>query len=101
MLKKHRTFLLAQWSGVRLPVGGGGWGGTGSIPDEGRSHLPRSNEAPAPQLLSPFPATEDGWAPEFLLHKRSHCSEKPEHPAPPNRKPTCSNKDPAQPKINR
>ena len=37
-------------SGVKNPHASAG--DTGSIPDPGRSHMPRSNEARAPQLLS-------------------------------------------------
>ena len=45
------------------------------------------------QLLKPTP-------PEPMIHtKRSHCNEKPTHPN--QRKPRCSNEDPAQPKINK
>ena len=36
---------------------------TGLIPDPGRSHTLWSNEAPAPQLLSPRAATTEGRAP--------------------------------------
>ena len=45
------------------------------------------------QLLKPTP-------PEPMIHtKTSHCNEKPTHPN--QRKPRCSNEDPAQPKINK
>ena len=82
-------------------------GDTGSIPGPGRSHMPRSNWAPAPQLLSlrsrarePQPLTVEVSEAQLLkparlepmlCNKRSHCNEKP----------ACSNKDPMQPKINK
>ena len=48
-------------------------GDTGSSPGLGRSHMPRSNEARAPQLLKPM-------HPEPMLHnKRSHHNEKLVH----------------------
>ena len=48
-------------------------GDTGSSPGPGRSHMPRSNSAHAPQLLKPKRL-------EPMLHdKRSHHSEKPAH----------------------
>ena len=50
MNKKIRyigTSLVAQWITIHLPAGD-----TGSILDLGRSHMPRSNEARVPQLLS-------------------------------------------------
>ena len=74
-------------------------GETGLIPDLGRSHMPRSNEAHEPQLLS-------------LAQEPGSCNEKPpqweastlqleSRPHLPNlEKSPCSNKDTAQPKIN-
>ena len=38
-------------------------GDTSSIPGLGRSHMPRSNEAPALQLLSPHTATTEARTP--------------------------------------
>ena len=38
-------------------------GDTGSIPGLGRSHMPQSNQARAPQLLSPCAATTKARAP--------------------------------------
>ena len=52
-------------------------GDTGSSPGPGRSHMPRSNEARAPQLLS-LCSTARALEP-VLRNKRSHCSEKPVH----------------------
>ena len=46
-------------------------GDTGSIPGPGRSHMPRSNRAHAPQLL------KTARLEPMLRNKRSHCSEKP------------------------
>ena len=43
-----RTSLVVLW--IRMSVNAGD---TGSIPGPGRFHMPRSNEAHAPQLLSP------------------------------------------------
>ena len=64
-------------------------GDTGSIPDPGRPHMPRSSwgcapqllrlcsRAQEPQLLSPRAASTEARAPEPVLHnKRSRCSEK-------------------------
>nr|XP_058909459.1 small ubiquitin-related modifier 1 isoform X2 [Kogia breviceps] len=45
----------------------------GSIPGLGRSHMPRSNLACAPQLLKP------ACLEPMLCHKRSHRNEKPMH----------------------
>ena len=82
-------------------------GHTGSSPGPGRSHMPRSNKAHVPQLLSPRsrarepqllsacttttePASQKYWAcrPQLLKpvclepvlrNKRCHCNEKPVH----------------------
>ena len=75
-------------------------GDTGSSPGPGRSRMPRSNSAPAPQLLSlrsracepkllSPPATTTGarllqllkpaCLEPLLCNKRSHCSEQPVH----------------------
>ena len=43
----------------------------GSLPHPGRCHMPQSNQAHVPQLLS--------LCSKPTLHKRSHCSEKPVH----------------------
>ena len=64
----------------------------GSSPGPGRSHMPRSNEAHVPQLLSlsSGAASHNYWArvPQLLKHahlepmllnKRSHHNEKPTH----------------------
>ena len=61
-------------------------GDTGPSPGPGRSHMPRNNEARAPQLLSlPSRACEPPLLKpaclEPILHnKRSHHNEKPVHP---------------------
>ena len=64
-------------------------GDTGSIPGPGRSHMPRSNEAHAPQPLSPCVGVHEAqllspWAAMKPLHleptlhsKRSHRDEMP------------------------
>ena len=70
----------------------------------GRSHMPQSNEACAPQLLSlrsracepqllkPAPQPLNPARLETVFrNKRSHCNEKPAH----------HNEDPMQPKINK
>ena len=70
-------------------------GDTGSSPGPGRSHMPRTNEAHVPQLLSPRatttePVSHNYWAREpqllkpaclepVLRDKRSHRNEKPAH----------------------
>ena len=55
-------------------------GDTGSSPGLRRSHMPRSNWAHAPQLLSPRATTTEARMPRALLHnKRSHRNEKPVH----------------------
>ena len=80
-------------------------GDTGSSPGPGRSHMPRSNEAREPQLLSPRATTTEAPAP------RAHA---PQQEKPPQweahalkrrvalarrnqGKPTRSNEDPTQP----
>ena len=89
-------------------------GDTGSIPGQGGSHMPSSNEARVPQLLS---RCSRAWELQLLKprklepmlgNRRSHCNEKPAHHnwrvASPTllqleKKSPNSNKDPAQPKI--
>ena len=79
-------------------------GDTGSSPGLGRSHMPRSNEARAPQLLSLHSrarkpqllslcatTTEPARLEPVLHNERSHCNEKHVH----------CNEDPIQPKINK
>ena len=89
-------------------------GDTGSSSDPGRSHMPRSNSACAPQLLS---LCSRARKPQLLKpvhlepvlrNKRSHRNEKPAHrneEEPPlvatREKPERSNEDPTQPKINK
>ena len=60
-------------------------GDTGSSPGPGRSHMPRSNYACAPQLLS---LCSRAFEPQLLKpvrlepmlrNKRNHCNEKPAH----------------------
>ena len=76
-------------------------GDTDSIPGLGRSHMPRSNWARVPQLLS---LCSGAWEPQLPKHvacnKRSHCNEKSttrEEPHLPQlEKSPCSNEDPAQ-----
>ena len=48
-------------------------GDTSSSPGPGRSHMPRSSEARAPQLLKPVHIEP------VLCNKRSHLNEKPVH----------------------
>ena len=68
---------------------------TGSSPGPGRSHMPRSNAARAPQLLSLRSRAREpqllkpAHLEPVLRNKRSHGNEKPAH----------SNKDPMQPNI--
>ena len=89
-------------------------GDTGSSPGLGRSHVPRSNYARAPQLLS---LRSRAFEPQLLKpaslepmfrNTRSHCNEKPIHrneewpPIADNeRKSAHSNENPAHPKINK
>ena len=60
-------------------------GDTGSSPGPGRSHMSRSNQARAPQLLSLCsralkPQLLKPTCLEPMFHnKRSHCNEKPAH----------------------
>ena len=89
-------------------------GDTGSIPELGRSHMLRSNEAPAPQLLSLCSRT---WEAQLLkcvcpgacapqqekaLQWEAHTSqlESSPHSTQLEKRPH-SNEDPAQPKINK
>ena len=94
-----------------LPDNGGE---AGSIPDLGRSHMPWSNYARAPQLLSLCSLDREPqllksmYLEPVLCSKRSQHNEKPVHhnqrvdPTRHNwRKSLSSNKDPAQPKINK
>ena len=71
--------LVGQWIGIHLPM----QETTGSIPNPGRSgiHMPQSNRAHVPQLLSLW---SRAWEPQLLKPKapepvlctrRSHCSE--------------------------
>ena len=58
--------------------------------------MPRNNKAHAPQLLSLCSRAREPQLPkparlEPMLHKKSHCNEKPAH----------SKEDPMQPKINK
>ena len=62
-------------------------GDTGSIPGRGRSHIPWSNEVRVPHVLKPARL-------EPMLHRRSHCDEKPapataEQPPSPKREQAC------------
>ena len=55
-------------------------GDTGSSPGPGRSHMPRSNSARAPQLLSLHSGARVPQLLEpVLCNKRSHHNEKPAH----------------------
>ena len=60
-------------------------GDTGSSPGLGRSHMPRSNQARAPQLLSLHSRTcepqllKPAHLEPVLRNKRSHLNEKPAH----------------------
>ena len=60
-------------------------GDTGSSPGPGRSHVPRSNKAHAPQLLSLHSRAHEpqllkpACLEPVLGNKRSHCNEKPMH----------------------
>ena len=58
---------------------------TGSSPGPGRPHMPRSNQASAPQLLSLRSRAHEPQLPKparlqpMLRYKRSHRDEKPAH----------------------
>ena len=58
---------------------------TGSSPGPGRSHMPQSNQAHVPQLLSLCSRTHETQLLKpmhlepMLRNKRSHCNEKPAH----------------------
>ena len=55
-------------------------GDTGSSPGPGRSHMPQSSQAHAPQLLSLHStAREQRILKPMLCNKRSHCNKKPAH----------------------
>ena len=60
-------------------------GDTGSSPGPGSSHMPRSSETHAPQLLSLRSRANEPqlWKPArlepVLRKKRNHCHEKPAH----------------------
>ena len=80
----------------------------GSVPGQGRYHMPRSNEAHVPQLLSQSSRAHEPYLLKPVLHnKRSHHNEKLAHhnrvasSCCNQRKPTQSNEDPAEPKINK
>ena len=78
-------------------------GDTGSIPDPGRFHMPQSNEARVPQLLSPHAAITEDHAPracapqqEKPLQWEACALQRGEAPACCNqRKPAHSNEDSA------
>ena len=111
---RHYFFKIKRWGfpgGAVVKNPPANAGDTGSIPGPGRSHMPRSNWARAPQLLSLPSRTREpqllkpsGLEP-MLRNKRSHRNEKPAHcnrvaPTRRNqRKPARSNKDPMQPKV--
>ena len=84
-------------------------GDTGSSPGPGGSHIPRSGEARAPQLLSPRATTAEARAPgahgpqqEKLPHEGPSRRNEGWPPlAATGQKPACSNRDPTQPKINK
>ena len=78
------TSLVGQWLRLHTPKAGG----LGSIPDQGKSHMPQSSRAPAPQLLSLSSRAQSCsyWAyvllrsthlEPVLRNERSHYSEKP------------------------
>ena len=60
-------------------------GDVGSIPGPGRSYVPRSNQAPDPQLLSPISRAHEPQLLKpvhlkpVLCSRRSHCNGKLEH----------------------
>ena len=97
-------------------------GDKSSIPGLGRSHMPRSNEARAPQLLSlgsrareplllsPCATTTEARVPRARAPQReatamrSPCTATKSSPPTTHhnqRKPASSNEDPVQPKINK
>ena len=118
--KVYQEMLGPPWwySGWKLTCQ---WGDTGLIPDPGRFHMPQSNYACAPQLLSPnsradepqlwslHAATTEARGPracasqqENPLQWEAHALQQRVVPARcTSRKPMQSNEDPAQPKINK
>ena len=103
--------LMLQWLRVHLPVQGTRvW----SLIQEGTTcretikPMRHNQRASKPQLLSPRGTTAEACAPEPVLQKRGHTSEKPmrcnQEQSPAHRhqrKPSHSNEDPARPKINK
>ena len=51
----------------------------GSIPGQGRYHMPRNNETHVPQILSQSSRAHEPYLLKPVLHKRSHHNEKPAH----------------------
>jgi len=77
-------------------------GDTALIPDLERSHMPWDNQAGAPQLLSLwFRAQEPQREKPLQLEACVHCSSRVAPGSPQLEKSPHSNKDPAQPKINK
>ena len=96
-------------------------GDVGSIPDLGRSHVPQSTKARAPklpslcsragglQLLSPHATMTDAFMPQSLCSatgeatatRSPHAARRSSPRSPQVGKSLCSNKDPAQPEINK
>ena len=82
-------------------------GDMGSVPGLGRSHMPLSNLACVPQLLSLSASTTEACALRaFTLQREkplsweAHTPQRRVAPAHGNEtKPGCSDKDPAQPKV--
>ena len=82
-------------------------GDMGSSPGLGRSHMPWSNGARAPQLLSLSATTTEARTPSARAlqrerppnEKSAHCSEGWPLLATTREKPAHSNEDPRQPKI--
>ena len=55
-------------------------GDMGSSPGLGRAHMPQSNKACAPQLLSPGATTTEAHVPRGCVpQQENHCNEKPTH----------------------
>ena len=58
---------MVQWIGKNLPANAED---TGSFPVMGRFHLPRSNKACVPQLLSPRATTSEAHVPRACAQQQ-------------------------------
>ena len=103
--RKHINLILGEtWetslveADNNLPVNAGDMG---SIPGPGRSHMPQTNWAHVPQLLSQSATTTETHAPRACALQQEKPPQLERAPAAcSQRKPECWNEDPAQPKTN-